>query len=111
MENSDEMLMLGITLFLDFVHNTLFQTEHNIMEKGCVRILIRKGGAAHVSVSSSNISYLCRSISQCLDTGAATPSLRVTAVLCPLAKVAEFCFVEEYIIFVSYRLSLLLLLL
>jgi len=47
---------------------------------------------------------------QCLDTGAAAPSLHVTTVLCLLAKVAEFCLVEENIIFVSYRLLLLLLL-
>jgi len=48
---------------------------------------------------------------QCLDMGAAGPTLHVTAVLCPLAKVAEFCLVEEYIIFLSYGLLLLLLLL
>jgi hypothetical protein len=46
---------------------------------------------------------------QFLDTGAPGPSLHVTAVLCPLAKVAEFCLVEEYVIFVSYRILSLLL--
>jgi hypothetical protein len=40
MEHSDEVLILGITLFLDFVHNPLFQRKHNVLEKGCVHILI-----------------------------------------------------------------------
>jgi hypothetical protein len=52
----------------------------------------------------------CVTISvQCLDTGEAGPSVHVTPVLCPLAKVAEFCLVEEYIIYVSYRILFLLL--
>ena len=107
--NSDEALMLWIIFFLDLVHNPLYQREHNILEKGCVCILIRDDGTAHVSVSGSKSSY-CVAISvQCLDTGVAGPSLDGTAVLCPLAKVAEFCLVEEYIIHVSYRILLLLL--